>query len=107
MSGSVDGKVRIWNIPGCNVVDWADVKDIISAVCYRPDGQGGVVGSLTGSCRFFNMFGEYLELDSQIHFHNKKISPNKRITCFQVIILSLFVYTCLDPLFTSLAIVRY
>ncbi|KAL0673528.1 hypothetical protein Bca4012_001509 [Brassica carinata] len=83
MSGSVDGKVRIWNIPGCNVVDWADVKDIISAVCYRPDGQGGVVGSLTGSCRFFNMFGEYLELDSQIHFHNKKISPNKRITCFQ------------------------
>ncbi|CAN6813082.1 WD repeat-containing protein 44 [Brassica napus] len=83
MSGSVDGKVRIWNIPGCNVVDWADVKDIISAVCYRPDGQGGVVGSLTGSCRFFNMSGEYLELDSQIHFHNKKISPNKRITCFQ------------------------
>ncbi|CAN6806959.1 unnamed protein product [Brassica oleracea] len=83
MSGSVDGKVRIWNIPGCNVVDWADVKDIISAVCYRPDGQGGVVGSLTGSCRFFNMSGEYLELDSQIHFHNKKMSPNKRITCFQ------------------------
>ncbi|KAF3513841.1 hypothetical protein F2Q69_00001273 [Brassica cretica] len=29
------------------------------------------------------MSGEYLELDSQIHFHNKKISPNKRITCFQ------------------------
>ncbi|CDY47074.1 BnaA03g12240D [Brassica napus] len=83
MSGSVDGKVRIWNISGCNVVDWADVKDIISAVCYRPDGQGGVIGSLTGSCRFFSMSGEYLELDSQIHFHNKKISPNKRITCFQ------------------------
>ncbi|XP_009132471.1 WD repeat-containing protein 44 [Brassica rapa] len=83
MSGSVDGKVRIWNISGCNVVDWADVKDIISAVCYRPDGQGGVIGSLTGSCRFFNMSGEYLALDSQIHFHNKKISPNKRITCFQ------------------------
>ncbi|CAH8389405.1 unnamed protein product [Eruca vesicaria subsp. sativa] len=83
MSGSVDGKVRIWNISGCNVVDWADLKDIISAVCYRPDGQGGVVGSLTGSCRFFNMSGEYLELDSQIHFHNKNKSTNKRITSFQ------------------------
>ncbi|KAL0843884.1 hypothetical protein Bca101_017130 [Brassica carinata] len=83
MSGSVDGKVRIWNISGCNVVDWVDVKDIISAVCYRPDGEGGVVGSLTGTCRFFNMSGEYLELDSQIHFHNKKMSPNKRITGFQ------------------------
>ncbi|KAF8116832.1 hypothetical protein N665_0014s0093 [Sinapis alba] len=83
MSGSVDGKVRIWNISGCNVVDWADVKDIISAVCYRPDGEGGVVGSLTGSCRFFNMSGEYLEMESQIHFHNKKMSSNKRITGFQ------------------------
>ncbi|KAG2297056.1 hypothetical protein Bca52824_043725 [Brassica carinata] len=85
MSGSVDGKVRIWNISGCNVVDWVDVKDIISAVCYRPDGEGGVVGSLTGTCRFFNMSGEYLELDSQIHFHNKKMSPNKRITGFQIL----------------------
>uniref|UniRef100_A0A1J3K0Q7 WD repeat-containing protein 44 n=1 Tax=Noccaea caerulescens TaxID=107243 RepID=A0A1J3K0Q7_NOCCA len=83
MSGSIDGKVRIWNISGCNVVDWADLKDIISAVCYRPDGQGGVIGSLTGSCRFFSMSGEYLELDSQIHLHNKKKSSNKRITGFQ------------------------
>uniref|UniRef100_A0A1J3FQ69 WD repeat-containing protein 44 n=1 Tax=Noccaea caerulescens TaxID=107243 RepID=A0A1J3FQ69_NOCCA len=83
MSGSIDGKVRIWNISGCNVVDWADLKDIISAVCYRPDGQGGVIGSLTGSCRFFSMSGEYLELDSQIHLHTKKKSSNKRITGFQ------------------------
>ncbi|ESQ43149.1 hypothetical protein EUTSA_v10012916mg [Eutrema salsugineum] len=83
MSGSIDGKVRIWNISGCNVVDWADLKDIISAVCYRPDGQGGIIGSLTGSCRFFNIAGEYLELDSQIHMHNKKKSSNKRITGFQ------------------------
>ncbi|CAA0409554.1 unnamed protein product [Arabidopsis thaliana] len=83
MSGSIDGKVRIWNISGCSVVDWADLKDIISAVCYRPDGQGGIIGSLNGSCRFFNMSGEYLELDSQIHLHNKKKSSNKRITGFQ------------------------
>lgn len=99
MSGSIDGKVRIWNISGCNVVDWADLKDIISAVCYRPDGQGGIIGSLTGSCRFFNMSGEYLELDSQIHLHNKKKSSNKRITGFQV--MSSF-SPGLDTLFTSL-----
>lgn len=83
MSGSIDGKVRIWNISDCSVVDWADLKDIISAVCYRPDGQGGIIGSLTGSCRFFNMSGDYLELDSQIHLHHKKKSSNKRITGFQ------------------------
>ncbi|CAN8302039.1 unnamed protein product [Cochlearia groenlandica] len=83
MSGSIDGKVRIWNISGCNVVDWVDLKDIISAVCYRPDGQGGIIGSITGSCRFFTMSGDYLELDSHIHLHHKKKSSNKRITGFQ------------------------
>ncbi|CAH8384435.1 unnamed protein product [Eruca vesicaria subsp. sativa] len=83
MSGSVDGKVRIWNISGCSVVDWADLKDIISAVCYRSDGKGGIIGSLTGSCRFFNISGDYLELDSQIHLPSKKKSSNKRITGFQ------------------------
>ncbi|CAF2137887.1 WD repeat-containing protein 44 [Brassica rapa] len=83
MSGSVDGKVRIWDISGCSVVDWVDLKDIISAVCYRPDGKGGIIGSLSGSCRFFNMSGDYLELDSQIHLLSKKKSSNKRITGFQ------------------------
>jgi WD40 repeat protein len=39
ISGSIDGKVRIWAIPDCHVVDWTDVKEIVTAVCYRPDGQ--------------------------------------------------------------------
>jgi WD40 repeat protein len=39
ISGSIDGKVRIWTIPDSQVVDWTDVRDIVTAVCYRPDGQ--------------------------------------------------------------------
>ena len=39
ISGSIDGKVRIWAILGCQVVDWTDVTDIVTAVCYRPDGK--------------------------------------------------------------------
>lgn len=39
MSGSIDGKIRIWAVSDCHVVDWADVRDIVTAVCYRPDGQ--------------------------------------------------------------------
>ena len=39
MSGSIDGKVRIWAVNSCQVVDWTDIKDIVTAVCYRPDGQ--------------------------------------------------------------------
>jgi len=39
ISGSIDGKVRIWGISENHVVDWADVRDIITALCYRPDGE--------------------------------------------------------------------
>ena len=39
VTGAIDGKVRIWEISVQRVVDWSDVKDIITAVCYRPDGQ--------------------------------------------------------------------
>ncbi|KAL6004464.1 hypothetical protein ACLOJK_005017 [Asimina triloba] len=54
ISGSIDGKVRIWSIQGCQVVDWTDVREIVTAVCYRPDGQGGIVGSMSGNCRFYD-----------------------------------------------------
>ncbi|OIV96849.1 hypothetical protein TanjilG_08710 [Lupinus angustifolius] len=39
ISGCIDGKVRIWAIPDCHVVDWVDIRDIVTAVCFRPDGQ--------------------------------------------------------------------
>lgn len=42
ISGSIDGKVRIWEIPGGQVVDWTDITEIVTAVCYRPDGKVGV-----------------------------------------------------------------
>ncbi|XP_043715659.1 vegetative incompatibility protein HET-E-1-like [Telopea speciosissima] len=80
ISGSIDGKVRIWEIPGCQVVDWTDVREIVTAVCYRPDGQGGIVGSLTGNCRFYDASGNCLQLDDQICLLGKK---KKRITGFQ------------------------
>ncbi|GAB4826174.1 hypothetical protein Ancab_009041 [Ancistrocladus abbreviatus] len=83
MSGSIDGKVRIWEISGCQVVNWTEIKDIVTAVSYRPDGQGAIVGSLTGYCRFYNISDNQLQLDAQICLHSKKKSSCKRITGFQ------------------------
>ncbi|OMO87910.1 hypothetical protein CCACVL1_08673 [Corchorus capsularis] len=83
ISGSIDGKVRIWAISGCQVVDWTDIRDIVTAVCYRPDGQGGIVGSMTGSCRFYNMSDNHLQLDAHICLNGKKKSPCRRITGLQ------------------------
>ncbi|XP_059629000.1 WD repeat-containing protein YMR102C [Cornus florida] len=83
ISGSIDGKVRIWAITGCQVIDWTDIRDMVTAVCYRPDGQVGIVGSFTGNCRFYNLSDNHFQLESQICLHSKKKSPYKRITGFQ------------------------
>ncbi|XP_023635949.1 uncharacterized WD repeat-containing protein C3H5.08c isoform X2 [Capsella rubella] len=83
ISGSIDGKVRIWSASECHVVDWADTRGIVTAVCYRPDGQGIIVGTLTSDCRFYNVSGHCLQLDGHICLHNKKKSSNKRIIGFQ------------------------
>ncbi|ESQ31975.1 hypothetical protein EUTSA_v10003733mg [Eutrema salsugineum] len=83
ISGSIDGKVRIWSTSQCQVVDWADARGIVTAVCYRPDGQAGIVGTLTSECRFYNVSGHCLQLDGQICLHSKKKSANKRIIGFQ------------------------
>ncbi|KAG5538206.1 hypothetical protein RHGRI_018958 [Rhododendron griersonianum] len=83
ISGSIDGKVRIWAIPGCQVVDWTDVREIVTAVCYSPDGKGGIVGSMSGNCYFYDTSDNHLQLYAQICLRGKKKSPLNRITGFQ------------------------
>lgn len=39
ISGSIDGKVRIWEVVRCRVVDYIDIREIVTAVCFRPDGK--------------------------------------------------------------------
>lgn len=39
LSGSLDAKIRIWNVPHRQVVDWMDISEMVTAVCYSPDGQ--------------------------------------------------------------------
>ncbi|XP_073144719.1 uncharacterized protein [Henckelia pumila] len=83
ISGSIDGKVRIWEISGCHVVNWTETKDIITAVSYHPDGQRGVIGSITGTCRYFNISDNQIQLEAQICLGGKKKSSCRRITGFQ------------------------
>ncbi|KAL2540282.1 Transducin/WD40 repeat-like superfamily protein [Abeliophyllum distichum] len=85
ISGSLDGKVRIWTINGCQVVYWAEIRHIVTAVSYRPDGQGGIIGSITGMCRFFNMSDNHFQLEEEVCLTSKKKSASKRITGFQFV----------------------
>ncbi|XP_071728918.1 uncharacterized WD repeat-containing protein C3H5.08c-like [Rutidosis leptorrhynchoides] len=83
VSGSIDGKVRIWSVSGCQVVDWIDLREIVTAVAYSPDGKGGVIGSMTGCCSFFSLSGNRFHLEASVLLNSKKKSPCKRIIGFQ------------------------
>ncbi|KAB1210296.1 putative WD repeat-containing protein C3H5.08c [Morella rubra] len=83
ITGSIDGKVRIWGVSEKRVVDWADVRDVITAICYQPDGSGFIVGSITGTCRFYDASGKHLKRDAQIRIQGRKRNSAKKITGIQ------------------------
>lgn len=39
ISGSIDGKVRLWQISDRRVFDWVDARHMVTCVCYRPDAK--------------------------------------------------------------------
>ncbi|XP_071692457.1 uncharacterized protein [Rutidosis leptorrhynchoides] len=83
ISGSLDAKVRIWNILDHQVVDWNDMHEMVTAACYTPDGQAALVGSYMGNCYLYNTTENKLQQKSQINLQNKKKSRHKKITGFQ------------------------
>ncbi|XVF58738.1 hypothetical protein PTKIN_Ptkin07bG0090700 [Pterospermum kingtungense] len=85
ISGSIDGKVRIWGVSEKRVVHWVDVRDIITAICYRPDGKEFVVGSITGTCHFYEASGNDVNLEAEIHIHGRKKTSGNKITSIQVL----------------------
>ncbi|XVF17042.1 hypothetical protein REPUB_Repub10bG0082700 [Reevesia pubescens] len=83
ISGSIDGKVRIWGVSEKRVVHWVDVRDIITAISYRPDGKEFVIGSLAGTCHFYEASGDDVNLEAEIHIHGRKKTSGNKITSIQ------------------------
>ncbi|CAI9109006.1 OLC1v1008735C1 [Oldenlandia corymbosa var. corymbosa] len=80
ISGSIDGKLRIWGVPQKRVVDWADTRDVVSAVCYQPNGKGFVAGCVSGICHFYELHGTEPSLHAEMHIGGRKKSSGNRIT---------------------------
>ncbi|CAF2081748.1 hypothetical protein HID58_020929 [Brassica napus] len=78
ISGSIDGKARIWGLSEQRVVAWTDARDSISAICYQHNGNGFVVGCITGDCRFYRISGDEVLTEEQIH-----IKGRNRITAVE------------------------
>ncbi|KAJ6737365.1 TRANSDUCIN/WD40 REPEAT-LIKE SUPERFAMILY PROTEIN [Salix viminalis] len=83
ISGSIDGKVRIWGVSEKRVVHWTDVRDVISAISYQPEGRGFVVGTIEGTCRFYEVSGTDLQLEAVVHIQGRKRTSGNRITGIQ------------------------
>ncbi|EIE19158.1 WD40 repeat-like protein [Coccomyxa subellipsoidea C-169] len=86
ISGSIDGKVRVWNIPEQRVVDWADVHEMVTATAFAPDGRRAVVGTMKGRCRFYQCEPSFkLEYQAQIDVKNRRgnTSRGRKITGMQ------------------------
>ncbi|KAL2531517.1 Transducin/WD40 repeat-like superfamily protein [Abeliophyllum distichum] len=83
ISGSIDGKVRIWGVHDRRVVDWANVQDVVTAVCYQPNGKGFIVGSVSGNCHFYEKSGNEILLNAKIDIRGQKKSSGNKITGIQ------------------------
>ncbi|KAL6651621.1 hypothetical protein ACP70R_010546 [Stipagrostis hirtigluma subsp. patula] len=84
ISGSLDEKVRIWNVRDRKIEDWNDLHEMVTAACYSPDGQVAMVGSHKGSCHLFDTSEKKLHYKSRIDLRiRKKKSGQKKITGFQ------------------------
>ena len=55
ISGSIDGKVRIWEVLGCRVVDYTDIREIVTAACYCPGGKVAELFAIS-SCKITEIF---------------------------------------------------
>ncbi|CAN0908886.1 Uncharacterized WD repeat-containing protein C3H5.08c [Linum grandiflorum] len=83
ITGSVDGKVRIWEVSGCHVVCYTDIREIVTAIAYRPGGEGAVVGTMSGNCIFFEIIDNKMRHDAVVCSQGRTKLPGKRITSFE------------------------
>ncbi|XP_014661975.1 PREDICTED: WD repeat-containing protein 44-like [Priapulus caudatus] len=68
LSGSLDGKLRLWNIPDKKVALWNEVDGatkLITAANFCQNGRFAVVGTYDGRCIFYST--ELLKYFTQIH----------------------------------------
>ncbi|KAL0344543.1 UNVERIFIED_CONTAM: WD repeat-containing protein 44 [Sesamum radiatum] len=70
LSGSLDGKVRIWSIPDRHVVDWTDLHEM-----------GAIIGSHQGVCRIYSI--DDYKMEHRCHFQPKIKAQTKKLPGFQ------------------------
>lgn len=82
ISGSLDGKIRVWNIPEKKVALWNEVSaganKLITAASYCQNGKFIVVGTYDGRVIFFST--EQLKYHTTIHVQSSRSKNRRKIT---------------------------
>ena len=73
LTGCFDCKIRVWDVESGKVQQWTQVQNIVTATCFRPDGDLIVVGLIDGVCLFFHYGnGNKIKFYTQIECRNKR-----------------------------------
>ncbi|XP_065331895.1 WD repeat-containing protein 44 [Cloeon dipterum] len=83
LSGSLDGKLRLWNIPDKKVAVWTEVEGpikLVTAANFCQNGKFAVIGTYDGRCVFYTT--ENLKYHTQIHVRSSRgrNSQGRKIT---------------------------
>ena len=74
ISGSLDGKLRMWNIPDLRVVDWVDIGEMVTSTAFAADGTRVVVGTHKGKCHFYGADNFKFEYSHMLMVKNERSS---------------------------------
>lgn len=70
ISGSLDSRVRLWNILDHKVIDWVQVPTVVTSATFSVNGKYAVIGCLDGQCFFYAMEGHRLSYATAIECRN-------------------------------------
>ncbi|XP_071838448.1 WD repeat-containing protein 44-like isoform X3 [Apostichopus japonicus] len=86
LSGSLDGKLRLWNIPDKRVALWNEIDGptkLITAANFIQNGRFSAIGTYDGRCIFYDT--EHLKYYTQIHVRSTRgrNSKGRKITAIE------------------------
>jgi len=89
LSGSLDERIRLWNISSRHVSDYAEVRGLVTACGFTPNGEQALVGTYRGECKVYNVVrfeeGERaLQYITTLEVHSRRgrNSKGSKITSF-------------------------